>query len=128
MLFIARRVGVLQDGHQETVIVNDRWEIAIEDKQVETGIPRLRLKALKHAEPYVFTVSVKDKHKGETKLYHLYMRYLDDHDDRANIIVLNHHGHNLEIGIARVRGNHVRLGFQGKPGVFRIKRNESQSD
>ncbi len=126
MLFVTRRIGVLESGRRETVIINERWELAIDDVYVEKTRPRLRLRALSLPEPYVFVVSLKELATNKVELKHLYMRYLDDVDDDANVIRLHHHGHVLVIGIARIRGNHVRIGFEGRPGVFRVRRNEKQ--
>lgn len=124
MLYLSRRIGVPENGRKETVIINGRWELAIEEVQVETTLPRLRLRALSRPNPYVFTVSITDFTTGKTEVSFLYMRYVYDEDDDANVIRIRHHGHTLVIGIARIRGNHVRIGFEGSPGVFVIRRNE----
>lgn len=124
MLFLNRRVGLLDSGRRETAIVNERWEISVEQVYVDDNPPRLRLRALKHESPYLFAIKVHDHRTNSSHVYERYIRYPDDVDDESNLIVLKHNGHKLIVFVNRIRGNHVKLGFDGKDSVFYVRRNE----
>ena len=125
MLVIARRMGPRPDGEVETVIVNERWVISVTGMEVVMNPPPLRLRALKHVTPFRFTVRVVDSEDGTERRIGLFCRHPDDVDAESNEIILKHHGHRLRVFVVRLRGEIVRLGFDGNPNVFTVRRNEN---
>lgn len=124
MLVIARYMGVMPDGGIQSVIVNERWELTVTGMEVVTKPPPLRLRACQYATPYRFTIRVVDSTDGSERKVGLFNRHPNDVDDEANVLILKHHGHKLTVFVVRLRGNVVRLGFEGKETIFTIRRNE----